>query len=197
MTALSKPVDVIAETTRAAALLQPARLALLEALGEPASAAQLARRLDLPRQRVNYHLRELETHGLIVLREERTRGNVTERVYERTGSAYAISTDALGGLGAHPLADQDAFSAAFQIGLASRAVRDLGVLERGARAASKTLPTYALDVLVRFATAAARNAFAAELSQAVADLIAKYHDDAAPRGREFRFYVGAYPRVKP
>ena len=89
---------------------------------------------------------------------------------------------------------QDRFSAAYQIALASRAVRDLGALQAGAREARKRLPTFALDVEVRFASPEARHAFAEELTAAVAELVRRHHDAGAPRGRAFRFYVGAYPR---
>jgi len=190
-------VEVIEEPERAQALLHPARLRLLENLAEPSSAAGLARRLGLPRQRVNYHLRELEGQRLVELVEERRRGSCVERIYRRTGRAYVISTAALGRLGATPGEIQDRFSAGYQIALASQAVRDLGVLQAGAAAAGKKLPTFALETEVRFATAAQRHAFAEELTETVAALVRKYHDEAAPRGRTFRFYLGAHPRRKP
>lgn len=189
-------VDVVAETERAQALLAPARLELLEHLAQPDSAAGLARRLGLPRQRVNYHLRELESQHLIEVVEERRRGNCVERTYRRTGQAYTISTAALGRLGTTPEDVQDRFSSAFQIALASRAVRELGALQSGARSARKKLPTFALEVDVRFASAEARNAFAGELADAVAELVRKHHDEESRGGRAFRFYLGAYPRPR-
>lgn len=190
------PVDVIDEPRRAQVLLHPARLELLEQLAEPGSAAGLARRLGLPRQRVNYHLRELEAQRLVEVVEESRRGNCVERVYRRTGGAYAISSAALGRLGSSPEDVQDRFSAAYQIALASRAIRDLGGLQEGARRAGKKLPTFALETEVRFASPETRHAFAEELSEAVAALVAKYHDDEAAGGRVFRFHVGAYPRPR-
>lgn len=193
---MSLAVDVIDEADRAQMLLHPTRLELLENLAEPGSAAALARRLDLPRQRVNYHLRELESRQLVELVEERKRGSVVERVYRRTGEAYAISSAALGRLGLAPEDVADRFSSAYQIALASRAVRELGDLAARARAARKTLPTFALEVDVRFASPAARSAFAEELSEAVGALVSKHHDDHAEGGRAFRFYLGGYPRPK-
>ena len=56
------------------------RLRLVRELVEPDSAAGLAKRLGLPRQRLNYHLRELEAAGLLELVEERRRGNCVERI---------------------------------------------------------------------------------------------------------------------
>ena len=115
------PVDVIEEPKRAQVMLHSARLELLENLGEPSSAAALARRLGLPRQRVNYHLRELEAQRLIELVEEHRKGSCVERVYQRTGQSYAISTAALGRLGTMPDDICDRFSSAYQIALASQA----------------------------------------------------------------------------
>lgn len=193
---MSVAVDVIEDPRRAQVLLHEARIELLEHLAEPGSAAALARKLGLPRQRVNYHLRELESQNLIELVEERRKGNVTERIYRRTGRSYTISTRALGELGTKPEDIQDRFSAAFQIALASRAIRELAALSAGAEAAKKKLPTFALEVDVRFASAAKRSAFADELAATIADLVRKHHDEKAPNGRAFRFYLGAYPRPK-
>ena len=193
---MSLAVDVVDDTERAQVLLHPARLRLLEHLEEPRSAAAIARRVDMPRQRINYHLRALEKRGLIRLVEERRKGSVTERIYGRTGQAYAISTAALGKLGSSPEDFQDRFSSAYQVALASQAVADLGALQVAAAKANKKLATMAMETRVRFASAATREAFATELTEAVAQLVEKYHDEEAARGRWFQFYLGAYPGAK-
>ena len=54
-------VAVIEEPGAAAVTLDPKRARLLSEMAEPVSAATLAARLDLPRQKVNYHLRTLES----------------------------------------------------------------------------------------------------------------------------------------
>lgn len=189
-------VDVIEDGGRAQMLLHPARLELLANLDSPSSAAALAQRLGLPRQRVNYHLRELERERLVEVVGERRKGNCVERAYRRTAVSYAISPSALGRLGTRPEDVQDRFSSAYQIALASRAIRDLGELQSGAERAGKQLATFALEVDVRFASPEARHAFGEELATAVAELVRKYHDEAAPAGRAFRLYLGAYPRPK-
>ena len=48
---------------------------------------------------------------------------------------------------------------------------------------------------VRFADAERRSAFAQELSEAVAALARKYHDENASGGRTFKLYLGCYPKV--
>ena len=141
---MNDEVLVIEETDRAQVLLHPTRLELMACLEEPSSAAELGRRLDLPRQRVNYHLRELEERGLVLVVEERKRGSVVERMYQRAGRGYTISDAALGRLGTEPETVQDRFSTAYQIALASKAVRDLGRLREKAREAEKSLPTFSL-----------------------------------------------------
>lgn len=193
---MSLAVDVIAEPERAQVLLHPARLRLLGALEEPDSAAGLSRRLGLPRQRINYHLRELLGQRLLEVVEEKRKGSCVERIYQRTGKGYAISTAALGELGVAPDDVQDRFSSAYQIALASRAVRDLGELQVGAREAGQKLPTMALEVDVRFRDAAARHRFAEELTRTVAELVERHHDEQSKEGRAFRFYLGAYPKPK-
>jgi DNA-binding transcriptional ArsR family regulator len=88
-------VAVIEEPAAAEASLDPIRSRILAALTEPGSAAMLAARLGLPRQKVNYHLKELERHDLVALVEERRKGNVTERMMRATAASYVISPTAL------------------------------------------------------------------------------------------------------
>jgi DNA-binding transcriptional ArsR family regulator len=193
---VTRPVEVVGDPARAQSMLHPTRLRILEQLAQPASAAALARALGEPRQRLNYHLRELEQHGLVEVVEERRRGSVTERVYRRSGERYAISIEALGQLGSRPEAVADRFSSAYQIALASQAVSDLAALREGAAQAGQSLPTMSLDVEVRFADAASRSAFAQKLADAVAALVREHHDERATQGRWFKVYLGAYPKVR-
>jgi hypothetical protein len=48
---------------------------------------------------------------------------------------------------------------------------------------------------VRFASAADRAGFAEELTNAVANLVSKYHDDSNQRGRKFRIVVALHPAL--
>lgn len=87
---------VVSDLPQAAALLEPTRLRLLAGLREPDSATGLAKRLGLPRQRVNYHLRELEAAGLIRLVRENRKGNCTERIVEAIARSFALDPALLG-----------------------------------------------------------------------------------------------------
>ena len=172
------------------------RARLLAALAEPGSATTLAAKVGLARQKVNYHLRALERHGLVELVEERRKGNCTERVLRATAKSYVISPSALAAVQPDPGRSPDRLSARWLLALAAQLVRDVGALIAGAAEARKPVATFALDGEVRFASAADRAAFAEELANAVATLVTKYHDGKAPHGRDHRLVVAVHPSVE-
>ena len=184
---------VIRQPEAAAAVLDPVRQHLLANLAEPDSAAGLARKLGLPRQRLNYHLRALENAGLVELVEERRKGNCFERVLRATARSFVISPEALGVLGPGAESAADRLSSAYLVAAAGRVIRDVGALEAQARAEGKRVATLTLDADVRFASAEKRAQFARELTDAVARLTAKYHDERAPGGRRFRLLAAVHP----
>ncbi|MBO0805935.1 MAG: helix-turn-helix transcriptional regulator [Nocardiopsaceae bacterium] len=188
-------VAVITDPAAAEVSLDPVRARLLAELAEPASATMLAARVGLPRQKVNYHLRELERHGLAELVEERRKGNVTERLLRATAGSYVISPSALAAVEPDPAREPDRLSARWLLALAARLVRDVGELITGAAQARKPVATFAIDGEVRFASAADRAAFAGELADAVTALVARYHDAAAEGGRRHRVVVAVHPTV--
>jgi len=188
-------VAVIADPEAAEASLDPIRARLLASLATPASAAQLATQVGLSRQQANYHLRALERHGLVELVEERRKGNCTERLMRATAASYVISPSALSAVAPDPERSPDQASARWMLALAARLVREVGELITRSTAARKPLATYAIDTEVRFATAADRAAFARELGDAVADLVAKYHDQNAADGRDHRVVLALHPSI--
>lgn len=189
------PIEVVHGAERAAALLDPVRLRILEGLAEPDSGAGVARRLGLPRQRVNYHLKELERHDLVRFVEERRKGNCVERIVRATARSYVVSPDVLGSLGANPANVQDRFSLGYLVAVSARSINELAILRARSDRAGKKVATLTLDTEVRFANAASRRSFSEELAAEVARLVAKYHDEKTPDGRSFRLLVGAYPTI--
>ncbi len=189
-------VAVIQDPAAAEVSLDPIRARLLAELAEPASATMLAARVGLPRQKVNYHLRSLEQHGLVELVEERRKGNCTERLLRATAASYVISPAALAAVAPDPARAPDRLSARWLLAVASRLVRDMGELIIGAAKARKPLATFAIDGEVRFASAADRAAFAQELAGAVTALIGRYHDRTAEGGREHRVIVAVHPSLR-
>lgn len=185
-------IEVLDEPLVAAAALDPMRASILAALRVPGSSTSVAATLGEPRQKVNYHLRALESLGLVELVEERPRRGLTERVVVASARSYVVSTAALGVGGADP-ARTDRWSSRYLVALGARLVREVGALARGADRAGRPLATLAIDTEVRFASAAERAAFTEELAASVRSLVARYHDEAAPGGRRHRLVVAAHP----
>jgi DNA-binding transcriptional ArsR family regulator len=164
---------------------------LAELSTEPASAAMLAPRVGLSRQKTNYHLKTLEEHGLVELAEVRMRGGIAERVLQPTAATYVVSPAAIAESGARPEDVRDRLSARYLVTLAGRIVREVGALSRKADASRRRLPTFSIDTEVRFRSSEDRAAFADELTAAVLDLVARYHHDD---GRPHRLIVASHPK---
>lgn len=189
-------LDIIDDPARARTALQPIRLRLLHLLERPQSAPQLAAAMGLPRQRVLYHLRKLETERLVEAREHGAVGRRIDRSYVRTATSYAIAPKTLGGVAVDPQTVTDTFSSAYLSAVAGRALNDLAALGRAAAASGKRLPTLTVETAVRFATPADQRRFADDLAKALARLAAKYHQPDAPQGRTFRVFACGYPAVR-
>lgn len=188
-------VDVIEDPAAAVVALDPVRARLLAELASPGSASTLALRVGLPRQKVNYHLRLLEAHGLVKQVEERRWGGLTERFVQATATSYMVSPAAMGHAACDPGKTCDRLSARYLVALGGRLVREVAALARLADETGKRLPTLALDSEIRFRSAKERAAFTEELTAAVTDLVARYHDDSAPDGRSHRLVVAAHPML--
>jgi DNA-binding transcriptional ArsR family regulator len=186
-------VQVLDDPDVAAVALDPVRNRILGELREPASAAALAARLGLPRQKVNYHLRALEEHGLARQVAQRRWGGLTERQLVASASSYVVSPAALGSVAADPGRATDRLSGGYLVALAARVVREVSDLVRRATRAEKRLATLSIDTVIRFRSAAERADFSRELTEAVAGLAARYHDEAAPGGRAHRLVLLAHP----
>src|ERR1051326_7423102 len=96
----------------------------------PAAAATLATRVGLARQKVNYHLHALETHGLVRLAQERKWGGLTERLLVATAASYVVSPSALGPVAIDPDREVDRLSASYLIVLGHRIGRQVADLVR-------------------------------------------------------------------
>ena len=189
---------VIEDPESAGVALDPVRGRLLAELRTPMSAATLAGRVGLSRQKVNYHVRALESHGLVRVESTKRWGGLTERRLVATASSYVVSPGALGPVAPDPERGtegkgMDRLSASYLVALAARVVREVGQLLRTSEELGKRLATLSIDTQVRFRSAQDRAAFSVELAAAVAALVSRYHDESAPGGRRHRLMVGAYP----
>lgn len=183
-------VRVLEDAAAVEVALDPIRASILRALDEPASAATIAAGVGLTRQKANYHLRALESHGLVELAEERAWGGITERLLRRTARHLVVAPDVLQGAPLEPEAVADRLSSAYLVAVSARTVSEVGAIasrETGRR----RVPTLTLDTVIGFRSAHDRAEFATELQSAVAALVARYHHDD---GRPHRLTVSSYPR---
>jgi len=174
-----RAVTLVDEAPAAHAALSPLRLAILRLLDVPASATELADRLDLTRQKVNYHLGVLEGHGLVEVVVERQRRGFVERVFQRCGSVV-LAPDLVEPARRTP---RDEMSTNAMVAAASDVIRTVGSLAADAALEEQRLATATMVTDVIFPTPADL----AEFLNGVADLAA--HFDAGPEGEGHRMRV--------
>lgn len=172
-----------------AAMATPFRQQLLAALAEPDSAANLARRFGMSRQRIGYHMRELEKAGCIELARERQQRGLTERLFQVRPLAFVLGPEH----GGSAVTARERYSWAALLSLMAGVIWDLVRLRARADQAGKRLATLALEAEVAFANPTARRAFTEDLLAAVQATVAKHHDPDAAGGRRFRVVLGALP----
>jgi DNA-binding transcriptional ArsR family regulator len=172
--------------------LSPIRRQLLARLREPASATQLAAALDLPRQRVNYHLRALEAAGLLELVEERPRRGCTERILRTRPGAFVVDPAVI-----EPAVVDDEFTrihdqyaAEHLVNVAAGTVREVARMQSAAADQGKRLLTFTVEAEVRFARPGDLHDFTDALTAAIAETVARFD---APGGRPYRLVAGGHP----
>ena len=187
-------IDIVADPDRLAVALTPVRRRLMARLADgPDSATGLASALGEPRQKINYHVRALEEAGFVELHEERRRGNCVERVVRTTARYFLLDPAIMGSSDVDPDTFRDRFSAAYLLALAARTIRELAALVGGARREKKRLATFSLQTEVALARPSDMRSFAADVAAAIADVVARHHDENATGARRFRLVLGSYP----
>jgi DNA-binding transcriptional ArsR family regulator len=91
--AVSEEPLVIEDTRVLAALFDPLRYRLYGLLAAPRSVAELAREVDLPANRLYYHVHRLVESGLVRQVDARANGRHTERIFGRTATRIRFSGD--------------------------------------------------------------------------------------------------------
>jgi len=194
----AEELEFVSTPARAEALLHPLRLAIVAIAREPASAADIARRLRLPRQRVNYHVRVLADRGLLRRAGRARRRNMVEQRYVAAARGFVVLPDVLGQLAADWRRIEDAGSADYLVALAGQVQSDLARASaaEGSRTAALTLKSQ-----FRLETAERRVAFARALREAVVATIADHTSPDERRGGSgegagrYRLVLGCYPYV--
>lgn len=192
-------LDCVSETARAAELLHPLRLSILELAREPLSATELGARLGLPRQRVNYHVRKLARWGFLRRAGRRRRRNMVEQRYVASARGFLLSPELLGGVGADWRRIEDAGSGSYLLALCCQMQSDVIRGEQEPARQGKPVSTLSIKSQFRFETERQREAFTRALHDAVVGVIARHTspnarpDGSSAPGRPFRLVLGCYP----
>ncbi|HMI49871.1 MAG TPA: helix-turn-helix domain-containing protein [Candidatus Saccharimonadales bacterium] len=198
---MAKPeLQFLRTPAQASALLHnPLRLRILAALAQPDSATAVARRMNLPRQTVNYHVRELARAKFLTRAGRRKRRRLFEQCYITTAHAYLFSPEILGSLAIDPAHVQDRFSASYLLGLSAKMQSELSLVTQRAEERSQQVATLSLNTELRFTSAAQRAKFAEQLQAQIMEVIVRHaspyqnSDDTPAAGRPFRLILGCYP----
>jgi DNA-binding transcriptional ArsR family regulator len=173
-----------------AALSHPTRVAILETLRRPASAAEVGRTLGHPRQRVNYHLKELEKAGLVERTGSRAKGNLVESLYRAVARSFVVSPKVAW---THPdrvAALRRSHTLGTLVELGERLQRDAAVLLDRAAFDGEDVPSAAVSAEVSFPDEDARAAFMDDYLASTKELLERH---GARTGERFRVILAVYP----
>jgi len=143
-------LECIDDRARAEALLNPLRMRILTIAREPASATEIAARLRMPRQRINYHVRRLADHALLRRAGRQRKRNMVEQRYVAAARSFLLVPEVLGGGAADWRGIQDTGSAAYLLALTAQVQSDLARAWRAAEDHKARLSTLSLKSQFRF-----------------------------------------------
>lgn len=186
----TRRVAVVGNADALVALSHPTRVALLDLLREPASAASAARALGQPRQRINHHLRALEEAGLVVVVETRRQRGFVETLYRSVAGTFLVSPRVAWGdpRRVAALRAQHALETLVQTG--EQLQRDATALLDRAAFDGEDIASATVATDVRFATDADRAAFMREHLEHLKSLVDRY---ASRTGAPYRVVLAVHP----
>jgi DNA-binding transcriptional ArsR family regulator len=183
-------VLTVRDGTGLQALAHPLRVRALEQLREPASAAEVARRLGEPRQKVNYHLKELVKAGLVREVGERRAGNFVETLYRSVADAFVVSPEVAWSDPRRTEAMRHQHSLEQLVSLGERLQRDAASLLDRAAFDGETIASASVVAEVGFSTEEDRAGFLRDYLAAMRRLTERY---GSAGGTRYRVAAAAYP----
>lgn len=175
------------------ALAHPLRIRILEALRAPESAAGVARRIGEPRQKVNYHVKELERAGLVRQTGERRAGNFVETLYEAVARTVLISPRVAWSDPARLEALRAQISLERLVDVGEHVQRDAALLLDRAAFDGEQIASASVEADVHFASEDDRAAFLREYVDALRELCERY---GVSEGAPYRVVMAAYPAAE-
>ena len=166
-------LHIIRDLDRAYSLLHPVRRRILEMLSEPESSAGISHRLKLPRQKVNYHVKEMARTRLLLPAGRKRKRRFYEQCYVASAKAYVLSPELLGKLAADAGTMPDRLSAGHLLGLAAQMQKEVN-RAMDLTPGGKKVATLSLNGEVRFTSAEQRAGFTRALEKAIVDVVGKH-----------------------
>ena len=182
-------IQIIETMDQAACATDEMRIRILSALSSPQSATTLAHKFDVPRQKLNYHIKQLETAGLIEVVEERRKRNCIERLFQRKAQTLLFDPNLFGPLNSPKIDTQDRFSWTHVIALLMRSLTELVSLRRIADKQHKKVASFAVDGELSFSSPQDFDVFAKEASQVLQKLAQRYNQKDEGESRRFRLLL--------
>jgi DNA-binding transcriptional ArsR family regulator len=192
-------IATVSDPRIAGLLLHPLRSRLLALARDPVSSSDLARRVGMPRQRVNYHVRALEAAGFLKPAGRQRKRNMVEQRYVATARAFVLSPVVLGPVGADWRDISDPSSADYLLALTEQVCADLVLVHGEAGAAGREASTLSLKAQFRFESPGQRAEFTRAVREAIVAVIARHThpnrlENGRPgRGQPFRLVLACYP----
>src|SRR3954451_1932983 len=90
-----------------AALFKPRPVEVLRLLAEPRTCTEIGRELGDSPQKVYYHVKRLQSAGLVELVDERRVCGIVEGIYRATAQSFWVSHDLVGRIGGAGGSNQD------------------------------------------------------------------------------------------
>ena len=191
--ASSDSLALVGDAATARVALSPLRRELLARLRKPGSASSLANDLDMPRQKIGYHLRVLEEAGLIGPVGTRKRRGFTERLLEAKSDALFVDPMILGPADPDAVEKQDSFAAEHLVRTAASIVREVSRMREAAAGEGSRLLTFTLEADIGFAAPKDVERFAGRLAESLAALASEFPTE--PGRRIYRLIAVGHPAV--
>jgi DNA-binding transcriptional ArsR family regulator len=186
----------IEDVNQAMTLLKPIRLEILQRLDEPRTCTELAEYFDETPQKVYYHVKALESAGMVEKVDERRVRGMVEGYYQASARSYWLAPKLVGQIGGEKIA-QDQLSLRVLLELAEEVHDDIGKL--GNRSAvGQDVPSLSLSAHIHLPDGSRRAEFLQELQQVFQALARKYSlPDSEPLITDeqgFRLVLMCYPK---
>ena len=169
---------------QADALFKPRRVDVLRLLAEPRTCTEIGRELGDSPQKVYYHVKRLQSAGLVELVDERRVRGIVEGIYRATAQSFWVSPELVGRIGGPRESNQ------YGIGFLLNLTEELQIDLAGLASQEGAPPTLGISGEVRLRGDQGA-AFVADLQAAFQGVLDRY---SGTEGTPFRLALACYPR---